>query len=93
MSDNRDHPEYSEDWLKHLMAVKDGIEEVAGAPLIWDNPEQNVEMSIRYKPEKANIDDTISRVELLARIYDGVRCLDRAFRPHIEAFVETHGTP
>jgi len=89
---SRDRPEYSQDWLKHLMAVKDEIEEVAGAPLIWDNPEQNVEMSIRYKPETANIDDTTARTELLARIYDDVHCLDRAFRPHVEAFVETNGT-
>ena len=65
---------------------------MAGAPLIWDNPEQNVEMSIRYKPETANIDDTTARTELLARIYDDVHCLDRAFRPHVEAFVETNGT-
>ena len=92
LSGSRDRPEYSQDWLKHLMAVKDEIEEVAGAPLIWDNPEQNVEMSIRYKPETANIDDTTARTELLARIYDGVHCLDRAFRPHVEAFVETNGT-
>ena len=92
LSGSRDRPEYSQDWLKHLMAVKDEIEEVAGAPLIWDNPEQNVEMSIRYKPETANIDDTTSRTELLARIYDDVHCLDRAFRPHVEAFVETNGT-
>ena len=81
LSGSRDRPEYSQDWLKHLMAVKDEIEEVAGAPLIWDNPEQNVEMSIRYKPETANIDDTTARTELLARIYDDVHCLDRAFRP------------
>ena len=92
LSGSRDRPEYSQDWLKHLMAVKDEIEEVAGAPLIWDNPEQNVEMSIRYKPETANIDDTPARTELLARIYDDVHCLDRAFRPHVEAFVETNGT-
>ena len=92
LSGSRDRPEYSQDWLKHLMAVKDEIEEVAGAPLIWDNPEQNVEMSIRYKPETANIDDTTARTELLARIYDDVHCLDRAFRPHVEAFVETNGT-
>ena len=81
LSGSRDRPESSQDWLKHLMAVKDEIEEVAGAPLIWDNPEQNVEMSIRYKPETANIDDTTARTELLARIYDDVHCLDRAFRP------------
>ena len=92
LSGSRDRPEYSQDWLKHLMAVKDEIEEVAGAPLIWDNPEQNVEMSIRYKPETADIDDTTARTELLARIYDDVHCLDRAFRPHVEAFVETNGT-
>ncbi len=92
LSGSRDRPEYSQDWLKHLMAVKDEIEEVAGAPLIWDNPEQNVEMPIRYKPETANIDDTTARTELLARIYDDVHCLDRAFRPHVEAFVETNGT-
>ena len=92
LSGSRDRPEYSQDWLKHLMAVKDEIEEVAGAPLIWDHPEQNVEMSIRYKPETANIDDTTARTELLARIYDDVHCLDRAFRPHVEAFVETNGT-
>ena len=92
LSGSRDRPEYSQDWLKHLMAVKDEIEEVAGAPLIWDNQEQNVEMSIRYKPETANIDDTTARKELLARIYDDVHCLDRAFRPHVEAFVETNGT-
>ena len=92
LSGSRDRPECSQDWLKHLMAVKDEIEEVAGAPLIWDNPEQNVEMSIRYKPETANIDDTTARTELLARIYDDVHCLDRAFRPHVEAFVETNGT-
>ena len=92
LSGSRDRPEYSQDWLKHLMAVKDQIEEVAGAPLIWDYPEQNVEMSIRYKPETANIDDTTARTELLARIYDDVHCLDRAFRPHVEAFVETNGT-
>ena len=92
LSGSRDRPEYSQDWLKHLMAVKDEIEEVAGAPLIWDNPEQNVEMSIRYKPETANIDDTTARTELLARIYDDVHCLDCAFRPHVEAFVETNGT-
>ena len=92
LSGSRDRPEYSQDWLKHLMAVKDEIEEVAGAPLIWDNPEQNVEMSIRYKPETANIDDTTAGTELLARIYDDVHCLDRAFRPHVEAFVETNGT-
>ena len=92
LSGSRDRPEYSQDWLKHLMAVKDEIEEVAGAPLIWDNPEQNVEMSIRYKPETANIDDTTARTELLARFYDDVHCLDRAFRPHVEAFVETNGT-
>ena len=92
LSGSRDRPEYSQDWLKHLMAVKDEIEEVAGAPLIWDNSEQNVEMSIRYKPETANIDDTTARTELLARIYDDVHCLDRAFRPHVEAFVETNGT-
>ena len=92
LSGSRDRPEYSQDWLKHLMAVKDEIEEVAGAPLIWDNPEQNVEMSIRYKPEKAYIDDTTSHTKLLARIYDDVHCLDRAFRPHVEAFVETNGT-
>ena len=92
LSGSRDRPEYSQDWLKHLMAVKDEIEEVAGAPLIWDNPEQNVEMSIRYKPETANIDDTTARTELLARIYYDVHCLDRAFRPHVEAFVETNGT-
>ncbi len=92
LSGSRDRPEYSQDWLKHLMAVKDEIEEVAGAPLIWDNPEQNVEMSIRYKPEMANIDDTTARTELLARIYDDVHCLDRAFRPHVEAFVETNRT-
>ncbi|MGC6497401.1 MAG: DUF4268 domain-containing protein [Candidatus Puniceispirillaceae bacterium] len=92
LSGNRDRPEYSQDWLKHLMAVKDEIEEVAGAPLIWDNTEQNVEMSIRYKPETANIDDATSRTALLARIYDDVHCLDRAFRPHIEAFVEINGT-
>lgn len=92
LSGSRDRPEYSQDWLKHLMAVKDEIEEVAGAPLIWDNPEQNVEMSIRYKPETANIDDTTARTEMLARIYDDVHCLDRAFRPHVEAFVETNGT-
>ena len=92
LSGSRDRPEYSQDWLKHLMAFKDEIEEVAGAPLIWDNPEQNVEMSIRYKPETANIDDTTARTELLARIYDDVHCLDRAFRPHVEAFVETNGT-
>ena len=92
LSGSRDRPEYSQDWLKHLMAVKDQIEEVAGAPLIWDYPEQNVEMSIRYKPETANIDDTTARKELLARIYDDVHCLDRAFRPHVEAFVETNGT-
>ena len=92
LSGSRDRPEYSQDWLKHLMALKDEIEEVAGAPLIWDNPEQNVEMSIRYKPETANIDDTTARTELLARIYDDVHCLDRAFRPHVEAFVETNGT-
>ena len=92
LSGSRDRPEYSQDWLKHLMADKDEIEEVAGAPLIWDNPEQNVEMSIRYKPETANIDDTTARTELLARIYDDVHCLDRAFRPHVEAFVETNGT-
>ena len=92
LSGSRDRPEYSQDWLKHLMAVKDEIEEVAGAPLIWDNPEQNVEMSIRYKPETANIDDTTARTELLARIYDDVHCLDRAFRPHVEAFVETNRT-
>ena len=92
LSGSRDRPEYSQDWLKHLMAVKDEIEEVAGAPLIWDNPEQNVEMSIRYKPETANIDDTTLRTELLPRIYDDVHCLDRAFRPHVEAFVETSGT-
>ena len=92
LSGSRYRPEYSQDWLKHLMAVKDEIEEVAGAPLISDNPEQNVEMSIRYKPETANIDDTTARTELLARIYDDVHCLDRAFRPHVEAFVETNGT-
>ena len=92
LSGSRDRPEYSQDWLKHLMAVKDEIEEVAGAPLIWDNPEQNVEMSIRYKPETANIDVTTALTELLARIYDDVHCLDRAFRPHVEAFVETNGT-
>ena len=92
LSGSRDRPEYSQDWLKHLMAVKDEIEEVAGAPLIWDNPEQNVEMSIRYKPETANIDDTTARTELLARIYDDVHCLDRAFRPHVKGFVETNGT-
>ena len=92
LSGSRDRPEYSQDWLKHLIAVKDEIEEVAGAPLIWDNPEQNVEMSIRYKPETANIHDTTARTELLARIYDDVHCLDRAFRPHVEAFVETNGT-
>ena len=49
-------------------------------------------MSIRYKPEMANIDDTTGRTELLARIYDDVHCLDRAFRPHVEAVVETNGT-
>ena len=49
-------------------------------------------MSIRYNPEKANIDDTTSRAELLARIHDDVHCLDRAFRAHVEAFVETNGT-
>ena len=92
LSGSRDRPEYSQDWLKHLTAVKDEIEEVAGAPLIWDNPEQNVEMSIRYKPETANIDDTTARKELLARIYDDVHCLNRSFRPHVEAFVETNGT-
>jgi len=49
-------------------------------------------MSIRYKTEKADIDDATSLTELLARVYDNLHCLDRTFRPHIEAFVETNGT-
>ncbi len=33
LSGSRDRLGYSEDWLKHLIAFKDEIEEVAGAPL------------------------------------------------------------
>ena len=85
-------PEYSRRWVDHLTANRDAIEEAAGESLIWDNPEQNVEMSVSYNSEKADIDDPASRAEVIARIYDKVHRLDRAFRPHIEAFVETHGT-
>lgn len=85
-------PDYSRDWLNHLIALKDDIEEAAGAPLIWENPEKNVEISISYEPEPVNLDDSISREATMGQIYDKVHRLELAFRPHIEAFVETHGT-
>jgi hypothetical protein len=85
-------PDYSRDWLNHLIALKDDIEEAAGAPLIWENPEKNVEISISYEPEPVNLDDSISREATIGQIYDKVHRLELAFRPHIEAFVETHGT-
>ena len=85
-------PYYSRDWLNHLIALKDDIEEAAGAPLIWENPEKNVEISISYEPEPVNLDNSISREATIGQIYDKVHRLELAFRPHIEAFVETHGT-
>ena len=85
-------PDYSRDWLNHLIALKDDIEEAAGAPLIWENPEKNVEISISYEPEPVNLDNSISREATIGQIYDKVHRLELAFRPHIEAFVETHGT-
>ena len=60
--------------------------------MIWDNPEQNVEMSVSNNSEKADIDDPALRAEVIARIYDKVHRLDRAFRPHIDEFVKIHGT-
>ena len=85
-------PDYSRDWLNHLIALKDDVEEAAGAPLIWENPEKNVEISISYEPEPVNLDNSISREATIGQIYDKVHRLELAFRPHIEAFVETHGT-
>ena len=85
-------PDYSRDWLNHLIALKEDIEEAAGAPLIWENPEKNVEISISYEPEPVNLDNSISREATIGQIYDKVHRLELAFRPHIEAFVETHGT-
>ena len=85
-------PDYSRNWIDHLKVNKDTIENAAGESLIWDNPEQNVEMSVSYISDKADIDDTASRAEVIARIYDKVHRLELAFRAHIEAFVETHGT-
>ena len=84
-------PDYSRNWIDHLKVNQNTIENAAGEPLIWENPEQNVEMSVSYNSEKAYIDDSALRAEVIARIYDKVHRLDRAFRPHIEAFVETHG--
>jgi hypothetical protein len=75
-----------------LKVNKDTIENAAGESLIWDNLEQNVEMSVSYISEKADIDDPASRAEVIVRSYDKVYRLELAFRPHIEAFVETHGT-
>ena len=85
-------PDYSHDWLNHLIALKDDIEEAAGARMIWENPEKNVEISISYEPEPVNLDNSISREATIGQIYDKVHRLELAFRPHIEAFVETHGT-
>lgn len=85
-------PDYSRNWIEHLKANQDTIENAAGESLTWDNPEQNVEISVSYVSEKADIDDPASRAEVIARIYDKVHRLELAFRPHIEAFVETHGT-
>ena len=65
---------------------------MTGEALNWDNPEQNVEVAVSYPPEPVDIDDIGSRAEVIAKVYDRVHRMDRAFRPHIEAFVETHGT-
>ena len=85
-------PDYSRNWIDHLKVNKDTIENAAGESLIWDNLEQNVEMSVSYISDKADIDDPASRAEVIARIYDKVHRLELTFRRHIEAFVETHGT-
>ena len=85
-------PDYSRNWIDHLKVNKDTIENAAVGSLIWDNLEQNVEMSVSHISDKADIDNPASRVEVIARLYDNVHRLELAFRPHIEAFVETHGT-
>lgn len=85
-------PEYSRKWLDHMTQNQSKIEKVAGEELRWDNPEQNVEKSISYSSEPADIDDPTSRATIIKKIHDKVHRLDRAFCPHVKAFVATHGT-
>ena len=85
-------PEHFRNWTDHLKANQDTIEHAAVESLIWDNPEQHVEMSVNYNSEKADIDDLASRADVIARIYDKVHRLDRAFRLQIDEFVKIHGT-
>ena len=92
LAGQKKRPDYSRDWIEHLKGNKDTIEKAAGESLIWDNPEQNVEISVSYISQKADIDDSASRAKVIAKIYDKVHRLELAFRPHIEEFVETHGT-
>ena len=92
LAGQKKRPDYSRDWIEPLKGNKDTIEKAAGESLIWDNPEQKVEISVSYISQKADIDDSASRAKVIAKIYDKVHRLELAFRPHIEAFVETHGT-
>ena len=92
LAGQKKRPEYSRNWIDHMLANRDDIEKVAGETLIWDNPEQNVELSISYSPEPADIDDQTLRKAVIEQIYAKVHRLERAFRPHLEAFVATHGT-
>lgn len=91
LSGRKKRPEYSRDWIDHLKASRDEIEEVAGEPLDWDNPDQNVEISISYRPEPVDIDDPKARQKVIEQIYDKVDRLHKAFRPHVESFFATHG--
>jgi len=91
LSGRKKRPDYSRDWIDHLKASRDEIEKVAGEPLNWDNPDQNVEISISYRPEPADIDDPEARQRVIEQIYDKVDRLHKAFRPHVESFVATHG--
>lgn len=92
LAGQKKRPDYSRDWIEHLKVNKDTIAKAAGEALIWDNPEQNVEISVSYISQKGDVDDSASRAKVIARIYDKVHRLELAFRPHIEEFVETHGT-
>lgn len=92
LAGQKKRPEYSRNWIDHLMANRDEIEKAAGEELNWKNPEQNVEISISCSPASADIDDPTLREAVIKQIYAKVHCLDKAFRPHVEAFVEKHGT-
>ena len=92
LAGQKKRPDYSHNWLEHLQANQDAIENAAGETLNWYNPEQNVEISVSYSSEPADIDDPASRAEVIAKIYDRVHRMDRAFRPHIDTFVRKHGT-